>query len=352
MKAKIHPVLLLTVFVLLEFGFSYLVLNKASHTTSDSEAYVQIVKKMAGENVEWPDRHWTSNFLSPFLTSLLYRITKSMDVSYTITALLFYLILGVLAYFMGKYLKLDTQLSLIFALLVVSHPITIGYSGLYLTDVPSLTMEIIAILVLLLSSGLFENTVAFSLAVLTRPQLFALFPMYFPKLKWKSLLGILILSAVAFYAWSALSNAPIHPIWQYLENYFKDYTGYMVAQGKSYSSSFKAQLMDLFVGMQFIFFYQMLFLVVGLMYENKERLLTLGLPAVTYLVVLFLYPLKVPRYFLPLLPFLTFWAVLGMDKVFTKVNRKLLVPAVIGLILLNNVLALLYFKTGIHPLPS
>jgi hypothetical protein len=352
MKLDKYLIILLA-FVVVEFVISATILNPSQYT-SDSGAYVMVVKKLAGELVEWPTEHYTTNLLSPLVTLPLYLLTQNMDISYYISSLFFYLLLAVGSYYLGIVIKLDSKMSALLSALIVSHPIVLGYSSLALTDVPGFALAVLSILTLLKSKSILHNGIIFGLTILTRPQYFVMFPMYFVDKDLKKILGVFVISAIFTVAWSMFSNAALHPITQFIAVEQLVSGQEMVEKNLLEHLSVGGRLKDLFIGLTFLFFYQIFFLLYGIKELKVKRVnIIFLLISFTSIISLYFYPFKIARYFLILLLPFTTWAIIGLSRFFTEIKQKrFLIPSILLVILLNQFLTFIFFRSGLNPLPS
>lgn len=78
----------------------------------------------------------------PFIASLLYRATGNLETSFFILSFLFFMLLAVASFKTARLLGLNEDYSSLLSVLMVSNPVTLVYSTLFMIDVPLMAVSV------------------------------------------------------------------------------------------------------------------------------------------------------------------------------------------------------------------
>lgn len=336
-------ILALAVIAAVLFAFSYSInskyplsqyLNKTHYTSDTFRFMVPVTLVFSGEKYddamygeEPRGREHVSVLrpLYPFINSLFYRLTRSMDTSLTIVAFGAFLLLAVGSFVTGRALGLDAGYSALMSIIIISNASVLANASLFMTDPIMLAFGTLMVGVLwkfyhekfTFGSGVLVSLLSF-LFILVKEHSFLYFVvplvLYLKTGRRECLIFSVVVPVAAMGVWIVAHNF--------------DYT--LISEFYSYVTlnrgcpdcnvSFYQRVFALLT----VVYGSVLFFPAGLTSErNKTRMYPLlALVIATLLVTLTGYIGSIRRYYYPLLLPVTFYGMLGLKRILAKMKMR------------------------------
>ncbi len=336
-------ILALLVIAAVLFAFSYSInskyplsqyLNKTHYTSDTFRFVVPVTWEFSGEKYDkgvYGDEPRGREHVSvlrplyPFVNSLLYRITRNMDTSLMIIALAAFLLLSVGSFATGRALGLDAGYSALMSVIIASNASVLANASLFMTDPIMLAFGTIMMGVLW---KFYHEKFTFRYGVLV-----SLLSFLFLLVKEHSLLYFVV--PVVLYLktrkrecliFSVVVPIAAMGVWIVAHNF--DYT--LISEFYSYVTlnrgcpDCNVSLYQRVFAFLTVVYGSVLFFPAGLMSErDKTRMHSLlALVLVTLLVTLTGYIGAIRRYYYPLLLPVTFYGMLGLERILAKMKMR------------------------------